>query len=238
MPEQYSNLLIVTGVLCLLILFWVLSIVLVYWDASRRQVRGAELAAWVALVALLPLIGLFAYMFYRLLGLFISPPTHAGRRKRSRETMLQPETADRRRSSTVPAVDYSRNARAAAGTPLTEPYLEASGREAPVQTRTAIRLRVIEGQDKDKEFVIHRLPAVIGRGPEVLISLDADRGVSRRHAEIYDHAGVVRIRDLQSTHGTQVNGFGIGDKALDTGDRIQTGNTAMLITIEGLEYGG
>ncbi len=238
MPEQFSNLLIVTGALCLLILFWVLSIVLVYWDASRRQVGGAELAAWVALVALLPLVGLLAYMFYRVLGIFISPSRRPERRKRPRETMLQPADSDRRKSSTVPAVDFSSNAKASASTPLTEPYREMAESGAPIQTHTAIKLVVLQGQDKGKEFVLHQVPAIIGRGPEVLIRLDEDRGVSRQHAEIYDQTGVVRIRDLKSTHGTQVNGFEIGDKALDSGDRIQIGKTTMMIIIEGLDYGG
>ena len=238
MPEQFSNLLIVTGVLCLLILFWVLSIVLVYWDASRRQVGGAELAAWVALVALLPLVGLLAYMFYRVLGIFISPSRRPERRKRPRETMLQPADSDRRKSSTVPAVDFSSNAKASASTPLTEPYREMAESGAPIQTHTAIKLVVLQGQDKGKEFVLHQVPAIIGRGPEVLIRLDEDRGVSRQHAEIYGQTGVVRIRDLKSTHGTQVNGFEIGDKALDSGDRIQIGKTTMMIIIEGLDYGG
>lgn len=238
MPEQYSNLLIITGALCGLLLFWVLSIVLVYWDASRRQAGGAELIAWVALVALLPLIGMFAYMFYRLLGIFISPSGSSGRRKRPRETMLKPVDSDRRKSSTVPAVDLSSNTKTGASTPLTEPYREMAESGDPIQTHTAIKLVVVQGQDKGKEFVLHQVPAVIGRGPEVLIRLDEDRGVSRQHAEIYDHAGVVRIRDLKSTHGTQVNGFGIGDKALDSGDRIQIGKTTMMIIIEGLDYGG
>jgi hypothetical protein len=155
--------------------------------------------------------------------------------------MLQPVTSNRRKSSTLPAVDYSKNTYAGVkpdSTPLTEPYREMAESGDPIQKHIDIKLVVIEGQDKGSKFVLHQLPAVIGRGPEVLISLDKDRGVSRQHAEIYDYAGVVRIRDLKSTHGTQVNGFGIGDKALDSGDKIQIGKTVLMISIEGLDYDG
>ncbi len=62
-----------------------------------------------------------------------------------------------------------------------------------------------------------------------MIGLDDDLGVSRQHAEIYDQAGVLRIRDLKSTHGTQVNGFSIDDKSLDPGDQIRIGASTLKI---------
>lgn len=238
MPEQISNLLIITGALCLLVLFWVLSIVLVYWDIARRQVRTLELVAWVALVALLPLIGLLAYLFYRLLGLFISPSRRT--KRKHRETMLKTEPGEKSKSSTIAAIVYAKHTRTEmrpSDVYRTESGQGAVGNESPVAEIISIGLTVTEGSYRGKEFVIYQLPAIIGRGPDAGISLDEDLGISRQHAEIYKHAGIIRIRDLNSTHGTQVNDFGISDKGLDSGDKIQVGKTVMVIDIEVMGYG-
>lgn len=90
-------------------------------------------------------------------------------------------------------------------------------------------IAITSGVDAVKEFILETLPARIGRGSEALIRLDGDLGVSRKHAEIYEQGGTLRIRDLQSTHGTQVNGLRIADRALESGDRIQVGSTILLL---------
>ena len=85
---------------------------------------------------------------------------------------------------------------------------------------------VIEGPNAGDEFVLTRLPAKLGRGIDAAIRLD-DRNASRQHAEIYEHGGILRIRDLKSTHGTYVNGFSIDDKSLDPGDKIRIGFSVL-----------
>ena len=64
------------------------------------------------------------------------------------------------------------------------------------------------------------------------IALDEDRSVSRLQAEIYEQSGVLRIRDLKSTHGTKVNDFSISDKSLDAGDRIWVGMSILLVGVK------
>jgi pSer/pThr/pTyr-binding forkhead associated (FHA) protein len=81
-------------------------------------------------------------------------------------------------------------------------------------------------------FTIQTLPLRIGRGPQVALSLEADQGVSRQHAEIYESAGRLRIRDLQSTHGTFVNGRRITDESLSSGDQISLGLSTLVFTME------
>ena len=76
-----------------------------------------------------------------------------------------------------------------------------------------------------------RADSRIGRGSEAQIRLDGDLGVSRQHAQIYEQSGVLRVRDLQSTHGTAVNGFSIADKSLDPGDRIRVGLSTLLVKV-------
>jgi pSer/pThr/pTyr-binding forkhead associated (FHA) protein len=46
--------------------------------------------------------------------------------------------------------------------------------------------------------VIENLPAQIARGSDAAIRLDGD-GVSRKHAEIYEREGILRIHDAEHT---------------------------------------
>jgi len=54
-----------------------------------------------------------------------------------------------------------------------------------------------------------------------------DVDTSRRHAEITCDASGYKIRDLDSTNGTFVNGEPISERALEPGDRIQIGSNAI-----------
>jgi pSer/pThr/pTyr-binding forkhead associated (FHA) protein len=102
-------------------------------------------------------------------------------------------------------------------------------RVQPARARQAYRAVIIAGPRTGDGFLLSQLPAVIGRSAAANIFLAADMSISRQHAEIYDEQGTLRIRDLNSTHGTLVNGFSIQDKSLDPGDRIQIGATVLLI---------
>ena len=95
----------------------------------------------------------------------------------------------------------------------------------------ACQFSIVEGPLAGHQVRLPNLPAVIGRGADVDIRLDEDLGVSRRQAELYVQDGVLRIRDLKSTHGTQVNGFSIHDKGLEDGDHIQVGDSTLVVEI-------
>jgi pSer/pThr/pTyr-binding forkhead associated (FHA) protein len=92
---------------------------------------------------------------------------------------------------------------------------------------------VTSGSDLGKGFTIGTFPVYIGRDSDSLILLSGDLGISRKHAEIYERDGAIRIRDLKSTHGTQVNGQRIDDKNLVSGDRIQVGRTVLVVKADG-----
>src|SRR5690606_25480146 len=114
------------------------------------------------------------------------------------------------------------------------PVSAITGREAgDTGPRAAVRerlvLAVLEGPHAGQAFTVQGLPARIGRGPEADVRLDADLGVSRRHAELYRQAGVLRVRDTNSAHGTSVNGFTIDDKGLSPGDRIRVGHSLLQV---------
>jgi predicted component of type VI protein secretion system len=62
----------------------------------------------------------------------------------------------------------------------------------------------------------------IGRSPENSICLD-DISVSSRHAELTMAGEICRLRDLDSTNGTLVNGEPVTQVQLRAGDRIRFG---------------
>ena len=78
---------------------------------------------------------------------------------------------------------------------------------------------------------LHRLregePAILGRGDGCDILIDDD-GVSRRHASVEVHEGIVTLRDLGSHNGTWIGEERILTRVLHDGDRIRIGIGADL----------
>ncbi|MFO7625608.1 MAG: FHA domain-containing protein [Anaerolineales bacterium] len=57
---------------------------------------------------------------------------------------------------------------------------------------------------------------------------------SSRQTELYELEGELHINDLNSSHGTYVNGNRVNDKHLQSGDRVQIGSSALTILINGV----
>ena len=55
----------------------------------------------------------------------------------------------------------------------------------------------------------------------------ADKGASRRHAQIREKDGSYTLTDLGSTNGTRLNGQTIQTRQLSDGDRITIGSTML-----------
>jgi pSer/pThr/pTyr-binding forkhead associated (FHA) protein len=201
MPDQFKNLLIITGVVIVLFSLWLTTIGITYWDAaSRRKLSRIETTAWIVLVALVPGIGFAVYFLARLV-------------RRATMIRLQPEPGQR--TGTIPAAEFLQSA-----SPNILPT--QLSRNALVRNVRIYKLTLIAGPQIGMEYILDNLPVKIGRGIEVSIPLDDDLGVSRQHAEIYEQAGTLRIRDLMSTHGTKVNEFSITDKSLDPGQPVNS----------------
>jgi adenylate cyclase len=75
---------------------------------------------------------------------------------------------------------------------------------------------------------------VIGRSPDCQIVLK-DFGISRTHAKVVADEDGVRIQDLKSKNGTQVNGVPVVEAPLKDGDRILLGKFQISFskTLEG-----
>ena len=70
----------------------------------------------------------------------------------------------------------------------------------------------------------------IGRGPECELVLHDSR-VSRRHARLAGRDGVLVLTDLGSTNGTMVNGHRVTEVVLGAGDRIELGETSLVVRV-------
>ena len=202
------------------LLVWALSIALVQRDVSQRNLSSFEQVAWLGLTALVPFVGGIAYLFGRLLDASFSPAKVGKPLPRKRITALRPRMRPAKRLPTIAAVDTFRQT------------IGRSGREEGAVQAAGRYLEVLSGPLTGLKFQIKTLPLIIGRGSQVALSLDADEGVSRQHAEIYANLGSWHVRDLNSTHGTYLNGTRITDENLKPGDHLSLGSSILKFVAE------
>jgi adenylate cyclase len=93
---------------------------------------------------------------------------------------------------------------------------------------------VYQDGDTPQAYTFTSGEVVIGRSPDCQIVLK-DFGISRTHARIAVDEDGVRITDLKSKNGTQVNGVPVVEAPLKDGDRILLGKFLMTLskTLEG-----
>lgn len=98
-------------------------------------------------------------------------------------------------------------------------------REDAMTAMQAVVLRVEE--DGRTRTVRAPVPITIGRAPSATLVVP-DARVSRLHARIDLHGGILSVRDLDSRNGTLVNARPIeGPLPLDAGDEIDVGTTRI-----------
>ncbi|NNF11835.1 MAG: GGDEF domain-containing protein [Gemmatimonadetes bacterium] len=107
--------------------------------------------------------------------------------------------------------------------------------EDPENERHAA-LIVFRGLEIGRDFRLRKNPMVIGRGEDVHIRLPDERA-SRRHAQVDFHGTdpggdpIYRLRDLESTNHTFVEGREIHAVDLKDGDKIQIGDTVLKFVV-------
>jgi FHA domain len=246
MSQRLSSFFILLGIALVVLALWYLSYLAVRWDTRRRGVRPIERKMWIAAAVALPLFGFSLYLFMRILRRYLTPeeiPADGSTTEiyvRAYGLGSEEGTASSKQEQ-QPAPMY-----ALRQVPMPEPAwgntdpAHSNGKAHAYQTpetihaqyqplRVRYSLLVIQGPLTGQQFVLDTLPALVGRGQEVGVPLDADLNVSRKHAEIYEWNGMLRIRDLGSMHGTQINGVTVNDQALSPGDRITMGGTILIL---------
>ncbi|MFH1731050.1 MAG: ATP-binding protein [Planctomycetota bacterium] len=91
-----------------------------------------------------------------------------------------------------------------------------------------IQLDLISGPNAGASFKVDEPSFIIGRGRANRIIL-LDGKVSARHAQIDRRGDAYRLRDLNSTNGTFVNGRVINEAALAQGDEVRVGQTVLQV---------
>jgi pSer/pThr/pTyr-binding forkhead associated (FHA) protein len=81
-----------------------------------------------------------------------------------------------------------------------------------------VRLVSVGGDVKATEIAL-QLPTVVGRGREATLTLPHPL-VSRRHCELYEADGTLRVRDLGSLNGTFVGSQQVTDAAVPPGELL------------------
>jgi hypothetical protein len=100
--------------------------------------------------------------------------------------------------------------------------------EVPVLRSPDVVLEVREPDRAARRITVSGAPMRIGRGPECELVLKDSRA-SRRHARLHARDGVLVLTDLGSTNGTRVNGHRVTELVLGAGDRIQIGETSLVV---------
>jgi len=94
-------------------------------------------------------------------------------------------------------------------------------------------LFVIQGADQGKRFELTSSPLSLGRQEGSNSARLNDTEVSRRHAEVRLIGETYQIFDLGSSNGTFLNGQPVRQAPLQTGDRLQLGQSVLLFNAGG-----
>ena len=97
-----------------------------------------------------------------------------------------------------------------------------------------LRLVALSGPLSGSTFSLEAEPMSVGRDRSNGLHL-RDLAVSRHHCIIEPAAPGWRLRDLESLHGTFVNGLPVRERDLQSGDRIAVGSTLLLLQDNGQE---
>ena len=92
-------------------------------------------------------------------------------------------------------------------------------------------LSVVQGPDLGRTFPLAPGIAVLGRHSANAVSL-SDPRASRRHCQVVVTETGAQLSDLESGNGTLVNGLAIQSIALQSGDRIQLGDTVLAYSAD------
>jgi len=102
----------------------------------------------------------------------------------------------------------------------------------PRPSAPAARLRVISADGDESVCEFDGSGLTIGRAADNDLVLPDGR-VSRHHARISGRRGTLVYADLGSTNGSRVNGVAVGELVLGAGDRIEVGDTAIVVEVAG-----
>ena len=93
-------------------------------------------------------------------------------------------------------------------------------------------LRVTDPDGRTRDVVIEDGSLTIGRATDNDF-VAVDGRVSRHHGRIVGRRGTLVYEDLGSTNGSRVNGVTVVQVVLGVGDRLEVGDTALIVEVAG-----
>jgi hypothetical protein len=102
----------------------------------------------------------------------------------------------------------------------------------PRPSAPTARLRVVTRDGDEQVHAFDGSALTIGRSADNDLVI-ADSRVSRHHARIAGRRGTLVYADLGSTNGSRVNGVQVGELVLGAGDRIEIGDTVIVVEVAG-----
>ena len=97
------------------------------------------------------------------------------------------------------------------------------------------RLFAIVGPLQGRTVTLAGDPVTLGRSSDADVQL-SDRAVSRKHCTLEGGADGYRVIDLDSVHGTAVNGERIRERSLQHLDRLSIGGSQFVFVAEGRDW--
>jgi len=102
----------------------------------------------------------------------------------------------------------------------------------PRPTAPRAVLRVTDPDGRVRDVVVEPGGLTIGRATDNdLVAVDGR--VSRHHGRIVGRRGTLVYSDLGSTNGSRVNGVLVTEVVLGVGDRLEVGDTALVVEVAG-----
>jgi hypothetical protein len=98
----------------------------------------------------------------------------------------------------------------------------------PAPSPASALVRVIARDGAERTLAVDGVPVTIGRAIDNSLVL-GDTRVSRHHGRLQTRRGTLVFTDLGSTNGSRVNGIRVDECALGPGDRVQVGDTVLLV---------
>jgi Protein of unknown function (DUF3662)/Inner membrane component of T3SS, cytoplasmic domain len=100
----------------------------------------------------------------------------------------------------------------------------------PAAPRARLRVRTPDGGSRTVD--VDGTDLSIGRAADNDLVL-ADGRVSRHHGRLTGRRGTLVYLDLGSTNGSRVNGVGVGELVLGAGDRLELGDSVIVVEVAG-----
>ena len=102
----------------------------------------------------------------------------------------------------------------------------------PRPTAPRARLRIVDAAGGQRICEFDGTSLTIGRATDNDLVLPDGR-VSRHHARLSGRRGTLVFSDLGSTNGSRVNGVTVGELVLGASDRIELGDTVIVVEVAG-----